>query len=698
MSLMFIAPRSYSIPVLNNDYDPYWDNVVLLMHMDGADNSTAFIDETGKSLAVRATGAGSLPKHSTADYKFSTASGLFNSGAWPNGACIETYNDGTFDFGTGIDFTMEAWVKIAANAVSRTIVSTFAWQTGYRGGWQFVVGPSLIRIYAGVDVSATVVFPTNVWTHVAATRQGSIIRLFINGSLVKEDSTTVLNMSRPTTHATNVRIGSIISDSGNLESGFVGQIDDLRITSGVARYTADFSVPTAAFPDARGLDYYWDNTVLAMNCDDLTDLRGKTVTNYGLTVNTTDKVTGSGSLTSLATTYARIPYSSDFSFEADFTIEAWVYPTQTTVPNDDGWGRQCILSCGKAYSSSMWHLEWSGYAAASKFSVRWVNGSATESVGVTSTNTYALNTWHHVAACRKGTTVYLFVNGQLAGSVVSAQPFTITGSGQTFNIGRTDYGSITRDFVGHVDGVRITKGISRYTSGFLPSQDSFALPLIDPYWTQVVLAMRMNGDDQSQVFVDEKGHTFTLGGDPVLSTAVKRFGSASCHLDGDDRLLLDGSSDFAFGSSDFTIEAFIYRAAAGSGYQTIYDSRPLGTNVYAGITFGVDVAAGTLYLYSGGVMRITGGSPVTLNTWHHVAISRAAGVTRVFLNGVQQGSNWSDSTVYLNGANRPAIGVDSNNGATYHFTGYLDDVRVTKGIARYVSTFVTPTRELLLGS
>lgn len=103
-------------------------------------------------------------------------------------------------------------------------------------------------------------------------------------------------------------------------------------------------------------------------------------------------------------------------------------------------------------------------------------------------------------------------------------------------------------------------------------------------------------------------------------------------------------------------------------------------------------AAGVLSVYSNGAYRIstTSGAIVELNTWTHVAATRSGGTTRVFVNGVLTGSNTNSySPAYTN----PLIGVNSSYTPAI-FQGYIDDLRITKGYARYTAAFTPPTRPL----
>ena len=125
--------------------------------------------------------------------------------------------------------------------------------------------------------------------------------------------------------------------------------------------------------------------------------------------------------------------------------------------------------------------------------------------------------------------------------------------------------------------------------------------------------------------------------------------------DASTRLDLDGSSNLAFGTGDFTIEMWI-KIDDDTNTNTFYDSRPSGSNgdqvalFYSG--------SGNAVLFANtGTVRITGTTDVGKDhSWHHIALTRASGSTKLFVNGIQEGSTYSDSTDYANPSNRPRIG------------------------------------------
>ena len=161
-------------------------------------------------------------------------------------------------------------------------------------------------------------------------------------------------------------------------------------------------------------------------------------------------------------------------------------------------------------------------------------------------------------------------------------------------------------------------------------------------------------------------------------------------------LQLDGSSDFAFGTGDFTIEAWI-KIDNETNTNAIYDSRPSGSNG-AQVALFYSASSNAILFAHGGTVRITGTTDVGADhAWHHVALTRASGSTKLFVNGIQEGSTYSDSTSYENPADRPLIGQSggsTNLAADTFFKGYISNLRVCAGHAVYTANFTPPTSPL----
>ena len=136
-------------------------------------------------------------------------------------------------------------------------------------------------------------------------------------------------------------------------------------------------------------------------------------------------------------------------------------------------------------------------------------------------------------------------------------------------------------------------------------------------------------------------------------------------------------------ATDFTIEGWAYINNT-TGAKVIFDQRPASTQgIYPTLLF----SGATLLWYVNSATQITSSS-LSATTWYHFAICRSGTSTKMFINGTQSGSTYTDSNNYL--ASRTYVGASAFD-QTDNFNGYLDDVRITKGFARYTANFTAPT-------
>lgn len=204
-------------------------------------------------------------------------------------------------------------------------------------------------------------------------------------------------------------------------------------------------------------------------------------------------------------------------------------------------------------------------------------------------------------------------------------------------------------------------------------------PLSDQYWSSVTMLLKASGSSA----VDATGRHTSFAGSYTTSTSTKKYNAASLSFSSTYLTVGDGASDFAF-NSDFTVEMWIYPTSV-SGARMIYDGRPLSTNGAQPIFF---LSDGTM-VYQDNSGNFTGSGTVSANQWSHVAMCRSGTTIRLFLNGVLQGSA-TKSTNITNTTGRPMIGGDgaSNSG---NWAGFMDEIRVTQGVARYTAAFTPPT-------
>jgi hypothetical protein len=216
--------------------DPYSSNVSLLLHMDGSNGSTTFTDSSSNALTVTANGNAQI---STAQSKFGGASGAFDG----TGDFLAVAYNTALNFGTS-DFTIEMWIRpadlnyrfmLGATVNSGGYIMLAINPTGSGQIWLGLSGVSWPLQFSGHTLS------TNTWAHLAITRSGSSNRLFIDGSQI---GSTITNSQSWSVDPSGLYVGN---QAG--ASSWNGYIDDLRITKGVARYTANFTPPTAPFPN-----------------------------------------------------------------------------------------------------------------------------------------------------------------------------------------------------------------------------------------------------------------------------------------------------------------------------------------------------------------------------------------------------------------------------------------------------------------
>jgi len=149
----------------------------------------------------------------------------------------------------------------------------------------------------------------------------------------------------------------------------------------------------------------------------------------------------------------------------------------------------------------------------------------------------------------------------------------------------------------------------------------------------------------------------------------------------------DGNDDFTLGTGDFALEMWIFTGVNQSA--TLYDGRK-GSASH--VTPHIDLNSNVVRYLVANTVRITGSSTLSLNSWHHISVERSSGSTKLYVNGVQEGSTYSDSNSYVAKLNRPIIGAaDAFNSA---FNGYISNVRLCKGHTVYGAAFTPPTSEL----
>lgn len=224
-----------------------------------------------------------------------------------------------------------------------------------------------------------------------------------------------------------------------------------------------------------------------------------------------------------------------------------------------------------------------------------------------------------------------------------------------------------------------------------------ALSTWTPPDTTVSLLLRMNGTNGSTSFTDAStyAHTVTANGSAQVSTGTVKFGTGALQgvggIASTGYLSVADHESLEFGSGNFTIELFV-------NFNSVASVQSLASKGYAGtadMSWALfrDASRGTLQLTvstdgSGDVRKEVTWAPST-GVWYHVAVTRSSGSLRFFVDGTQLESPIASSETYFNGGGQTRIGWAVN----YGLDGYIDEVRITKGVARYTSNFTAPTAE-----
>jgi len=223
----------------------------------------------------------------------------------------------------------------------------------------------------------------------------------------------------------------------------------------------------------------------------------------------------------------------------------------------------------------------------------------------------------------------------------------------------------------------------------------------DPYYSSVVLLAHMNGTNGSTNFVDSSisPKTITTNGNAQISTTQFKWSGSSGYFDGsNDCLTIPYDSGFNFGSGNFTIEFWIYKIGNNVNTSRIWNANG---DFYHQIEIAID-ASGYLSSYgttNGTTWNAWSNATIALlsnNIWYHVAFVRNGGSIHAYINGsgVLLTSALGASTLVngTSGGTTRSIGGQTV-GTDRPLNGYLDDFRITKGIARYTSNFSVPTEQ-----
>jgi hypothetical protein len=375
-------------------------------------------------------------------------------------------------------------------------------------------------------------------------------------------------------------------------------------------------------------------------------------------------VTGGSAYLDGSGDYLTVPDNTAWQITGDYTIECWVYATTINAS-------QTIVS---QYQNTTNAFAF-GYNSTSGWYANYRNNAA-EVINYRAVGPSPLNRWTHVAFVKSSTTMTIYVNGSAASSTITYP--NLPDFAGSLHVG-VWAGALDSPWAGYISNLRLVKGTAVYTGNFTPP----TAPLTAVANTQLLTNFTNAGIWDSAMIND-----LETVGNAQISTSVVKYGTGSMAFDGTgDYLTAPSNANYVFGTGDFTAECWVY-LAVGSKAQAIFDTRVSGPSS-TGISLAIN-ASNAPYVYVNAATLFTSSTALTLATWTHVAMVKASGTITLYINGTSTGSAASATNLTDNALTIGSV-VDYRDGSTtLHLNGYIDDLRITRGYARYTSNFTPP--------
>jgi hypothetical protein len=502
--------------------------------------------------------------------------------------------------------------------------------------------------------------------------------LYLNGASVGTSTTTQYSTSNQSLQIGTYSSGAYAGDNFN------GYISNVRVVKGTAVYTGAFTpstTPLTAVANTQLLTCQSttmiDNSTNAFTITASGDTKPLKFNPFGYTAQTytsyTPSLHGGSAYFDGTGDYLSIPYNSIFNFgTSNFTIEFWVYfnsiasAASLYVPYSSTYGQIAIVT-GQATPGTL-------YCFLGTTANTWdiPAGGAGLTIG-----TVKVSNWYHVSVVRNGSIFSTYLNGTAGGTATSASALYSLSSTIYIGYDPTIPGGYLN---GYMSDLRITKGTAVYTSNFVPPTQTLG-NYSTTYPSQLLLNFNNGG-----IIDQHSSNVLETAGNAQLSTAVKKYGNASIYQDGGSSSYIKTTLTTTLAipaSTDFTIEGWFYFTAWVS-VNCIYQTGS-GNEYLAVRSSGTTIEWHTISGQSNYTVSLS------LNTWYHIAATRSSSTVKMFLNGtsltgtggtpISTEAIFSVSPLYL------LQYFNNSNG----LNGYADELRITKGYARYTSNFTPPT-------
>jgi Concanavalin A-like lectin/glucanases superfamily len=659
--------------------DPNFRNVTLLLHGDGtngAQNNT-FVDSSTNNFTI--TRNGNTTQGSLSPYGNLWSNFFDGTGDW-----LTAPSSAAFDFGTG-DFTIEFFANMSLPSTGYVFLFSADYATTSQGldirfgdngfGYKLQVGVDVYSLSTVWSCSLTQAQASNAWLHIAFTRSSGVCRLFVNGVVQN-----INNGANPSTYPF-----TSFTDSANLSSstgvkigdGVLGYMSNLRIIKGTALYTSNFTPSTTPLTAVSGTSLltcqsnrFIDNSSNNFTITRNGDVSVQPFSPFAPSAEYSTSVNGGSGYFDGTGDYLSIPSTSSLTLSGDYTIEAWLY-----VFNEVASFRRIFQNAPGTTPTGYYYVYTNGNQIrmyTSDFTTLAIN-----------LGTFVTLSWFHLAITRSGSTTRVFINGTQTYSYTSTFSFTnngwFIGGGPTWEF---------NNFM--IAGHRVVVGTALYTSNFTP-------PSSPP--TAVTNTALLCNFTNAGIFDSAADNVLETVGNAQISTSVTKFGTGSLAFDGTgDWLACPDNVGFAFGTGDFTIEAWVWLDSTvnpgrpdGLKTVTVLSTGSSGSNDCSFAIYGNTSTAGVgLELYQASpTITASVAATVSTNTWVHIAFVRTGTTIYGFVNGTRYTLTTTSSSIASSTA--PKIGAGNTPSYTNQFKGYIDDLRITKGVARYTSNFTPPT-------
>lgn len=363
-----------------------------------------------------------------------------------------------------------------------------------------------------------------------------------------------------------------------------------------------------------------------------------------------------------------------------FTVEMWYYYTGAA----QGDARLCQTRDGDFFSGLSFGHDSSGSSTALVASL---NGTAQDLL-LTGGTVPNLNEWNHVAVTRDASGLLTFwLNGQINLQGTIAGPLYWDVNHTTVVGGQTV--STARACNGYIDDFRITAGVARYQATFTPP--TAALSVGDN--TQSLLSFESGLTDSADVT-----NTWSITGSATVSTGLAKFGASSLFIPAVGSHSSIGILNSQLGNfltGDFTVELWYYNLGSPGPSGRIFTTRDGGDD--AGIMFGVNAGGGTNVPFllwdpvSAAAAFVNGTTPLAVNEWTHMAVTRKGDTLVLWLNGKREIATTVSGALFWNDADTTRVG-GHGTGTVRNSNGYIDDMRITNGESLYSRDFTPPAK------